>query len=806
MTLAGGRASNSISTIGIRALGVVLALIGVILTGGGGWLVAVGGSPYYVLAGLGLATAGVLLVRLRLTGALVYGAVFLATLAWALWEVGLDSWGLIPRLFGPAVLMALVLWTAWGLAGTPQARRLARLGLCLFILLALAFGAGVYVVDGPAAALALPTGALATRDPSPLTTGADWPAYGGTYSAQRYSPLSQITSANVGKLKTAWVAHTGDLPSAAAKNTYGAENTPLKIGDTLYVCTPKSLLIAMDPATGKQRWRFDPHVGDDWIPYTAACRGVAYYVVPSASPAQPCATRIIWGTLDGRLMAADARTGQACADFGQNGQVDIKTGMGPVIPGMVSITSAPTIVRGVVVTGHQVLDGQRRDAPSGVIQGYDAVTGALRWAWDMQRPDLTGLPAAGDMYTRGTPNMWTTASGDETLGLVYLPLGNTAGDYWSSSRGSLEKQFSSSLVAIDVTTGKPAWTFQAVHMDVWDYDLGSQGTLVDFPTAVGPVPAIVLPGKQGDIHVLDRRTGRPLTGVEERPVPQGGVEPAMRSKTQPFSLFHTLRKADLTERSMWGMSPIDQMACRIQFRTASYKGFYTPPETDRRFIEYPGYNGGSDWGGVAVDPARGIIVANYNDMPNYNRLIARREADKLGWAPRGEERGGKIAHGAEGAGDPMVGTPYAIQVNAGWRLPFTGLLCKEPPYGGIRAIDLRTGKTLWDRPLGTARKNGPFGIPSGLPFHIGTPNNGGSVVTAGGVVFVAAATDDLIRAIDLKTGKTLWQDKLPGGGQATPMTYEIGGRQYLVIMAGGHHFMETPVSDALVAYALPAGG
>jgi quinoprotein glucose dehydrogenase len=283
------------------------------------------------------------------------------------------------------------------------------------------------------------------------------------------------------------------------------------------------------------------------------------------------------------------------------------------------------------------------------------------------------------------------------------------------------------------------------------------------------------------------------------------VEPAQRSATQPFSLYHTLRKPDLTERSMWGMSPIDQMACRIQYKLAIYKGFYTPPETRRRWVEYPGYNGGSDWGGIAVDPSRGVIVANYNDMPNYSRLIPRAQADRMGWAPRGQVRGNKLSEGAEGAGDPQVGDPYAIQVNAGWRLPFTKMLCKEPPYGGIRAIDLQSGKTLWDRPFGTARRNGPFGIPSGLPFHIGTPNNGGAVVTAGGLVFIAAATDDLIRAIDLRSGKTVWQDKLPGGGQATPMTYEAGGRQYLVIMAGGHHFMETPISDALVAYALPAG-
>ncbi|SNS72974.1 MULTISPECIES: membrane-bound PQQ-dependent dehydrogenase, glucose/quinate/shikimate family [unclassified Azospirillum] len=808
-----GRGGNPLTLL----LGLLLALIGLALTGGGGWLLALGGSPYYLAAGIGLLLAGGLIVTGRAAGAWLYILVFLGTLAWAFWEVGLDKWALVPRLVGPLLLLILVVLALPGL--TPGRYRFSHVlgAVSAILLLALLGGAGIAWWDRPPAPAALPpSGRQAMDDPAPLQPGADWPAYGGSYSARRYSPLNQITPDNVGTLQRAWLYHTGDVPqSDLAKNKYGAETTPLKIGDALYLCTAKNILIRLDAATGKQVWRHDPRVPDAAIPYTAACRGVAYYAVPPATtaentpapltPAQRglCAERIIEGTLDARLIAVDAATGQPCTGFGTNGTVDLTAGMGEVVPGMVSVTSPPTIVRGVVVLGHQVLDGQKRSAPSGVIRGYDAVTGELRWAWDMARPDLTGLPVEGDQYTRGTPNMWTTASGDEELGLVYLPMGNSAVDYWSGSRTEAEKRFSTSLVALDVTSGHVAWSFQTVHNDVWDYDLGSQATLVDFNTANGPVPALVLPSKQGDIYILDRRTGQPLTPVEERPVPQGGVEPEQRSPTQPFSLYHTLRKPDLTERDMWGMSPIDQMICRIQFRQAYYQGFYTPPTSGRHSIEYPGYNGGSDWGGVAVDPVHGLIIANYNDMPNHNELIPRAEADRLGWAPRGQERGGDMGSGAEGAGDPQAGTPYAINVNAGWRLPLTGLLCKQPPYGGIRAIDLASGKTLWDRPFGTARRNGPFGIPSGLPFEIGTPNNGGAVVTAGGLIFIAAATDNLIRAIDLRSGETVWQDTLPAGGQATPMTYEIEGRQYLVIMAGGHHFMETPIGDELIAYALP---
>ncbi|RYF92736.1 MAG: membrane-bound PQQ-dependent dehydrogenase, glucose/quinate/shikimate family [Caulobacteraceae bacterium] len=778
-------------------VGGVLALIGAVLLVGGFTLIGLGGSPYYLLAGAGLLISGGMIAMRRALGVWVYLGVFVATLLWALWEVGLQGWPLVPRLFAPLVLLIPVLLVFPRIGGDRRTGGTLWAALAALVVVG---GIGIYFANwgDEASPLPAPSGMITDRE-----AGGDWPAYGGTYGARRYSTLNQITPENVSGLKAVWTARTRDLPSARARDKYGAETTPLKVGDSLYLCTPKNILIALDAASGKERWRHDPKVADDWIPYTAACRGVVYYASPQAVPGRACGTRIIEGTLDARLIAVDAATGQRCEGFGTNGEVDTKLGMGKVAPGMVSITSAPTVVRDILVVGHQILDGQERNAPSGVVQGFDARTGELKWAWDLARPDLTGLPPEGQEFTRGTPNMWTTATGDEQLGLVYLPLGNSAVDYWSGSRTPPENQYATSLVALDVTTGKPAWTFQTVRKDVWDYDLGSQATLVDFPTAAGPAPALVLPSKQGDIYILDRRTGRPLTAVQDRPVPGGGVEPAQRARTQPHSLYHTLRKADLTERSMWGMSPIDQMLCRIQFRKADYRGFYTPPIADAHYVEYPGYNGGSDWGGVAVDPVRGIIVANYNDMPNYNRLVPRAEADAKGWTPRSQARGDTLKGGAEGAGDPQAGTPYAIQVNAGWRMPFTGLLCKTPPYGGIRAIDLKTGQTLWDRPLGTARNNGPFGIPSMLPVEIGAPNNGGAVVTAGGLVFVAAATDDLIRAIDLRTGRTVWSAVLPGGGQATPMTYAVNGRQYLVIMAGGHHFMETKVSDALVAYALP---
>jgi quinoprotein glucose dehydrogenase len=779
-------------------LGIVIAIIGLVLTIGGGWLVGLGGSFYYLVTGVAMIVSGVLLIRRSMLGGWLYVAIFVLTVLWAFAEVGIDNWALVPRVVAPLVLLIAVFLVLPTLSTSPKRWRWG-LGASAGVIVATALFAIVFArITAPRPFSDLPPLAAEMMDPAMMRAGADWPAYGGSFSARRYSPLGEITPQNVGSLKRAWLIHTGDLPSSETiRKTYGGENTPLKIGDTLYVCTPKNIVLALDPASGARRWRFDPHVPDSAIPYTAACRGVSYYQVPGAQRGQACASRIIFGTLDARLFALDARTGARCRNFGTNGEVDTRIGMGETPAGFVSINSPPTIVRGVAVTGHQVLDGQDRWAPSGVIRGFDAVTGKLRWAWDMMHPDWNGYPPAGQTWARGTPNMWTVASGDEALGLVYLPMGNAAADYYSSLRRPQERAFATSLVALDVTTGKPRWRFQAVRNDVWDYDFGAQATLVDYKGA----PALVLPSKQGDIYVLDRRNGRPLTPVGSIKAPLGGVEPAQRAATQPISLWHTLRKRDLTERDMWGMSPIDQMICRIQFRKASYKGFFTPPESERRSIEYPGYNGGTDWGGIAIDPRRGVIVANYNDMPNYVRLVPRAEANRRGWAPRDQTRG-EIG-GAEGAGDPQAHTPYAIDVNAGWRLPFTGMLCKQPPYGGIRAIDMRTGKTIWDRPFGQARTNGPFGIPSMLPFEIGTPNNGGAVVTAGGLIFIAAATDNLVRAIDLRTGKTLWSDVLPAGGQATPMTYSVNGKQYLVIAPGGHHFMETPIGDEVIAYALP---
>jgi quinoprotein glucose dehydrogenase len=799
----------------------IILIFGLPIAAGGVWLIALGGSWYYLPAGIGLLATAILLYRRSSAAIWVYLATFIGTLIWALWEAGFNGWAQVPRLVAPSVVLILVLTTLPALRKGNWPGRRAMAAAAVTIVAGLGVvgisqsGVGrlmaqenAPVIETPPAESApvlpdiAPT-AAATPTYVTLETGVDWPAYGGTHKATRYSPLEQITRDNVDQLEQIWEFRTGDLPTD--DEAFGNQNTPVKVGDRLYLCSALNKITALDAATGTQFWTYDPVVSTDAIGYNASCRGLVYFEDPTAAADELCATRVVNLTHDARMIALDTETGQPCPDFGNGGIVNLLEGIGDTAPGFYAPTSPPTLVRDVLVVGSQVSDGQTREAPSGVIRGYSAVTGELEWAWDMGRPGETGAPPEGEVYTPGTPNVWTIASGDDELGLVYLPMGNSAVDYWGGDRSEAENTYSTAIVALDVETGQVRWHYQTVHYDVWDYDLGGQGTLVDFPTADGPVPAIIMPSKQAQFYILNRETGEPLVNIEERPAPQGGVEPERLSPTQPYVTdFPNLLKPELTEADMWGATPLDQLWCRIQFHQASYAGVYTPPTVDQPWIQFPGYNGGSDWGGVAVDPTKGIMIANYNNMPNYNQLVPREEVDALGVLPITDPNyDPDTESGSHGSLSPQALTPYGIRVNAGWRVPFTGLLCKEPPYGGIAAIDLNTRQVLWDRPFGSARKNGPFGIPSMLPVDIGTPNNGGGVITASGLFFIAAATDDILRAIDIETGEEVWQVVLPAGGQATPMTYEAGGRQIVVINAGGHDFMETPIGDYFIAYALP---
>jgi quinoprotein glucose dehydrogenase len=816
-------------------IAAILVIFGAPIAAGGAWLIVLGGSWYYLLAGLGLLLTAYFLFRRQMAAVWVYLATYLGTLIWALWEAGFNGWAQVPRLVAPTVVLILILTTLPVLKRTGRSMR-TGLAATTAAMVALVGGAGLYSNAGTplhAQEAATPadteTEDLPAPPPAPtvpgvaepapadtateevaryvsLETGADWPAYGGTHRAMRYSPLTQVTPDNVGELEKIWEFRTGDLPEN--DEPFGNQNTPVKVGDRIYLCSALNKITALDAATGAEFWTYDPQTPVDAIGYNASCRGLVYFEDPVAEAGTLCATRVVNLTHDARMIALDTQTGQLCSDFGNAGTVNLLEGIGESAPGFYAPTSPPTLVRDVLVVGSQVSDGQTREAPSGVIRGYNAVTGELEWAWDMGRPGETGAPAEGEIYTPGTPNVWTIMSGDDELGMVYLPMGNSAVDYWGGDRSDAENTYSTAIVALDVETGEVVWHYQTVHYDIWDYDLGGQGSLIDFPTPEGPVPAIVMPSKQAQFYIFNRETGEPLVTIEERQAPQGGVEPERLSPTQPYVTdFPNLLKPDVTEAQMWGATPLDQLWCRIQFRQASYDGVYTPPTVDQPWIQFPGYNGGSDWGGVAIDPEKGIMIANYNNMPNYNQLVPREEVDAMGILPLNDPNYDSDAgSGSHGSISPQAQSPYGIRVNAGWRVPFTGMLCSQPPYGGIAAIDLNTREVLWDRPFGSARKNGPFGLPTMLPLDIGTPNNGGGVITASGLFFIAAATDDILRAIDIETGEEIWRVDLPAGGQATPMTYEAGGRQIVVINAGGHDFMETAIGDYFIAYALPQDG
>ncbi|HBM57934.1 MAG TPA: membrane-bound PQQ-dependent dehydrogenase, glucose/quinate/shikimate family, partial [Citreicella sp.] len=400
----------------------------------------------------------------------------------------------------------------------------------------------------------------------PRQASEDWPFWGGGADATRYSPLDQITRDNVGDLERAFVYRTGDMPEGTAMGKYSPETTPLKVGNDLLMCSAMNVLISVDAASGEENWRFDPGVPNEAIPYGATCRGVAIWTDPEAAEGDACATKVVQGTLDAKLVAVDAATGDPCVEFGENGTVDLWQDLGERVPGWYAVTAPPAIVRGIIVTGAQVKDGQAEDAPSGVIRGYDAVTGELAWAWDLAAPEeMRDGPPEGEVYTRGTPNMWTTAATDEDLGYVYLPMGNSSVDYYGSNRSEAENDYATALVALDATTGEAVWHFQTVRNDVWDYDLGSQPTLLDYDGT----PAILLPSKQGDIYILDRETGEPLTPVGELSgLPKGEVEPDYISDTQPTSEWHTLLQPPLEEKDAWGFTPLDQLWCRIQFRRA----------------------------------------------------------------------------------------------------------------------------------------------------------------------------------------------------------------------------------------------
>jgi quinoprotein glucose dehydrogenase len=778
-----------VQAIAYRAIGFVLLVIGLALAFGGGKLVSLEGSPYYLLAGLGCLAAGVQLLRKRSSGNWIYLAVFVATLVWALAEVGLQFWHLLPRVAGPlffaAICAALLAWRKQA-EGAPKGRSLLAWGICLI-------GAGVllaaYMTSGPRLSdRALPLSQAGVSQGQ--DSADDWTGFGRTSMGNRFAPASQITPANVSDLKLLWSYRTGDSREAHPKSPggYTFQTTPVKVGDKVYICTPHNRVIALDADSGAERWVFDPEL-DLQGPKLMACRGVSYVPAEAGGGEDQgtCAERIITATGDARLIALDPQTGKPCAGFGEQGQVSLLEGMGPVKKGFYYVTSPPVIVNGMAVLGGFVFDNAETGEPSGVIRAYDVRTGALRWAWDSGQG---AGPAAGS-FTRGSPNAWSVLSADPELGLVFVPTGNPTPDYFGGLRSPELERYGSSVVALDARTGALRWAFQTTHHDLWDYDVPAQPALFTYRGKTGDVPAVAVATKRGEIYLLDRRTGKPLHAVEERKVPRGNIPGERYSPTQPYSAFPGVRPAALRESDMWGATPLDQMLCRIEFRSRDYVGDFTPPSV-RGSISYPGQFGIVNWGGVAIDEDRQVIVLNSAVMPQLLQLVPRKKMEEL------SRKSGKQDH-AKGL-NQQSGTPYGVYV-----LPFLsplGVPCSAPPWGNLTAIDIGKQQVLWQRPLGTSADHAPLGI--AVP---GIFNTGGTTVTKTGLAFIGATMDHYLRAFSVASGKELWRARLPAAANATPATYTTPkGRQIVVIAAGGHEVLGSPSSDYVMAYALPDSG
>jgi len=792
-----------LNVILLRVVAGLVGLLGCALVGGGVQLVAWSGSPYYLLCGIALTASAVLLWRRSSAGIAVYGCALAVTWIWAIWEVGANLWALLPRVAALTLLGALLCLAAVrnGLSNTRSLAFSTRLGF-VAVTFALAvmlrglvapvtpvdpiYQAGTVQPSFPAAIADTPAGEGVSQ------SGTEWPSYARDAASSHFASLSQITPANVAKLQLRWTFHVG--PAA-----HGLEATPLMIGRTLYTCTELNEIFALDAETGVLRWRFSPRIDVRRVPMPV-CRGVAYYRMLTPAVGQKCTERILTNTVDARLIALDAVDGSRCPDFGVHGEISLLEGMGEVVPGYYYLTSAPTVAHDKIVLGGMVADNQYVGEPSGVIRAYDAVTGRLAWAFDVGRPDRSGAPPAGETYTRATPNSWAPMSVDAALGLVYIPTGNATPDFFGAFRRAFDEVYATAVVALDIDTGRPRWTFQTSHHDLWDYDVASPPTLVDLPTVQGVRRALLQPTKRGELFVLDRVTGKPIFPVRERPAPTYGHAPDDRvSATQPFSVgVPSFRGADLTERSMWGLTPLDQLWCRIEFRKARYDGPVTPPGLTSA-IEYPSDAGGMEWGGVAVDLDRSIAIVNTNHLAAYTRLLPRAEADALGMK---RFTGDYSDHGVRQS-YPQEGTPYGVKKDA--FLSPLQVPCTPPPFGTLSAVDLVTGKLIWNEPLGSARDIGPWGIPTGLPLTIGLPNLGGALTTRSGLAFIGATQDKYLRAFNTLTGTLLWSARLPAAANATPMTYisPQSDQQFVVVSAGGNGAVAATPGDSIVAFALP---
>lgn len=755
---------------------ILLFLIALLLIVPGGYLVKLGGSPYYIIAGLALLGVSVLVLRRSPKAAKLYGGILVATIVWSLFEAGFDLFALLPRL---AAWLVIGLWFLTPLYykhlkstddETPKPIRkwVAFPSLAGLALIAFAAIPGYIKND---------TGTVRAAAPN-LST--DWQNYGNTPGGTRFAAIDQINADTVGNLKEVWRYRTGVEEDFKA--------TPLAIDGQLFLCAAANVLMSLDAETGEEIWRYDPEITPpDKHQYAITCRGVSYYQAPETYEGT-CPSRIVSATVDASLIAVNSKTGELCSDFGDNGRVDLREGMGEHLRKEYYHTSPPTVAGNNLVVGGLVLDSQDLGLPSGVVRAFDAITGELSWAWDLGNPGNRGLPAEGETYTLGTPNVWSLMSYDPELDLIYAPTGNANPDYFGGVRRDFDDKWSSAVVALDGQTGNVRWSFQTVRHDIWDYDVPAQPVLVDVDKEGERIPSVAIPTKMGQIFLLDRRDGTPVHPIEDRPVPQEPEIGEYLSPTQPFSSlpnFHPYRY----EKDMWGLTPLDQMVCRIEYRMTRYEGLYTPPTRGGSLLA-PGNFGGFNWGSVSVDADNGLLVAAPMLLAHRVMLVTPEQvanAGPLGARLLGEQHPAvKIDPDGPPNEDPFdvrsrvayYGLPSPFMSRLGTAVP-----CFEPPWARIAVIDLNTNELLWSRPVGDMSDAGPFNLRSGLPIDVGTAVRAGTMTTRGGLTFISSTMDAKVRAYDVRSGKEVWTQDLPGNGQSTPMSYldEATGRQMLIV-------------------------
>jgi quinoprotein glucose dehydrogenase len=629
----------------------------------------------------------------------------------------------------------------------------------------------VMVVAIGIAALVLVSLSIAPVADAQSGADAGWPNYGNDAGGARYSTATQINRENVASLKVTWTYRTGALEVQTDLNKKAAfEATPILVDGKLFLSTPYDHVIALNPQTGAKIWEFDPKLDLSHGYSEVTSRGVSAWRDPLAKEGAICGMRVFIGTLDARLIALDARTGQPCMDFGASGQVDLTRDVELRDVGDYQVTSATSVAGDAVIVGSSVGDNRAVSLERGIVRAFDVRTGKMRWSWDP-------IPWGKDTKPRtGAGNAWSTISVDAEHDLAFVPTGSASPDYFGGIRKGDDK-WANSVVALKASTGEFVWGFQVVHHDLWDYDVASQPTLF---TWNDQTPAIAITTKMGRVFVLNRLNGKPLIPVEEVAVPKTDIPGDEAWPTQPSSIS-TIPEG-LKVSDAFGTTDEDRKWCADRISSSRSEGIFTPPSLQGTIV-FPGNAGGVNWSSSAFDPQRHLLIMNTNHLAMWVKLIEREKLAGI-YADRETNR-------MKGEFARQTGAPYAM-----YREPFlapSGTPCTAPPWGTTEAVDLFTGKKVWDVPLGSYSKG----------MHTGTVNFGGPIATAGGLVFTAAATDNYIRAFDAETGKEIWSFELPASAQATPMTYSVGGKQYLVIAAGGHGKLGTKQGDYVIAFGLP---